>query len=231
MPKLHVHAAGLSYPVRTILANPHNLCYLHALTQALLWIHEARASERNLEFGDVHPMLRSLLGSGATVQLHRRKVWLALLEDWVNFQQQYDAAKLLSYIVGKLRFPAAAGAWEARTMNGPQHHIHQRVTHIPHIMLPCKPHRNLQDLVEQWGYDQDTGQGYAISRLPTCLCIQLLRFHGGTGGETNKLTHAVPLVPKLQIPVFTEGIETQPQLQLCITLDAHQTQATIARWE
>ena len=77
--------------------------------------------------------------------------------------------------------------------------------------LPCRPHRSLQELVVQWAYDQDTGQVGAISRLPSFLCVQLLRFQGGTEGEVQKLTHTVPIVPKLQVPSFTEGTETQPQ--------------------
>ena len=60
-------------------------------------------------------------------------------------------------------------------------------------------------------YDQDTGQVCAISRSPTFLCIQLLRFRGDADGEVCKLSHQIPLPPKLQVPTFTEGIETRPQ--------------------
>ena len=54
-------AADLTEPVRTIFANLPNLCYLNALTQALLWIYQARPSARNSEFGDLHALLRPLL--------------------------------------------------------------------------------------------------------------------------------------------------------------------------
>ena len=145
------------------------------------------------------------------MQLHRRKAWLRLLETWRDPQQQHDAAELLVYLKRQLRFPAMEGTWEARTMQGPQHRIHQCATQVPQLMLPCQPHNTLQELVEQWAYDQDTGQVCAISRSPTLLCIQLLRFRGNVDGEVQKLSHPIPLPPKLQVPTFTEGIETRPQ--------------------
>ena len=133
-------AADLAEPVRTILANPHNYCYLNALIQALLWIFQASPSAHSSEFGDMHALLRPLVASGTTVQLHRRKAWLRLLETWPNPQQQHDVAELLVYIKRQIRFPALEGKWEARTMQG-------RATQVPHIMLPCKPH---QDFARIW---------------------------------------------------------------------------------
>ena len=88
-------ANDLASPVQTILANPSNYCYLDSLVQALLWIYQARPSARNSEFGDLHTLLRPLLATGTTVQLHRRKAWIRLLETWPNPQQQHDVAELL----------------------------------------------------------------------------------------------------------------------------------------
>ena len=204
-------ATDLADPVQTILANPSNYCYLNSLVQALLWIYQARPSARNSEFGDLHALLRPLLASGATVQLHRRKAWLRLLETWPNPQQQHDVAELLVHIQRQTRFLALVGKWEARTMQGPHFQIHQCATQVPHIMLPCQSNKTLQELVEQWAYDLDTGQVCAVSEAPALLCIQLLRFQGNMGGEVNKLSHPIPLSPKLQVPTFTEGIDTRPQ--------------------
>ena len=159
----------------------------------------------------MHALLRPLSASGATVQLHRRKAWIRLLETWPNPQQQHDIAELLVHIKRQMRFPALVGKWEARTMQGPHVQMHQCATQVPHIMLPCKPHKTLQELVEQWAYEQDTGQVCAISEAPTFLCIQLLRFQGNMDGEVSKLSHPTPLSTKLQVPIFTGGIETRPQ--------------------
>ena len=204
-------ASDLAEPVQTIFANPSNYCYLNSLVQALLWIYQARPSAHSSEFGDMHALLRPLSASGATVQLHRRKAWIRLLETWPNPQQQHDVAELLVHIKRQMRFPALAGKWEARTMQGPHVQMHQCATQVPHIMLPCKPHKTLQELVEQWAYEQDTGQVCAISEAPTFLCIQLLRFQGNMDGEVSKLSHPTPLSTKLQVPIFTEGIDTRPQ--------------------
>ena len=156
----------------------------------------------------MHALLRPL---PTIVQLHRRKAWIRLLETWQNPQQQHDVAELLVYIKRQMRFPALEGKREARTMQGPHYHIHQSATQVPHIMLPCQPHKTLQELVEQWAYDQDTGQVCAISEAPTLLCIQLLRFQGNMDGEVNKLSHPISLPAKLQVPKFSEGIDTRPQ--------------------
>ena len=214
-------ATDLADPVQTILANPSNYCYLNSLVQALLWIYQARPSARNSEFGDLHALLRPLLASGTTVQLHRRKAWLRLLETWPNPQQQHDVAELLVHIQRQTRFPALVGKWEARTMQGPHFQIHQCATQVPHVMLPCQSNKTLQELVEQWAYDQDTGQVCAVSEAPALLCIQLLRFQGNMGGEVNKLSHPIPLSPKLQVPTFTEGIDTRPQAYVLQSVAYH----------
>ena len=210
-------ASDLAAPVQTILANPSNYCYLNSLVQAFLWIYQARPSAHSSEFGDMHALLRPLLASGATVQLHRRKAWIRLLEAWPNPQQQHDVAELLVYIKRQMRFPALAGTWEARTMQGPHHQIHQCATQVPHIMLPCQPHKTLQELVEQWAFDQDTGQVCAISEAPTFLCAQLLRFQGNMGGEVSKLS-PTSLPAKLQVLTFSEGIDTNQTTGLCAAI-------------
>ena len=145
-------AATLSEPVSTVLAFPHNFCYLNALVQALLWLYQARPSARTSEFGDLHALLRPLLSSGTAVQLHRRKAWIKLLETWPNPQQQHDTAELLAFIKRRLRFPAIEGSWEARTLQGPHHNVHQCATQVPHLMLPCQSNKTLQELVEQWAF-------------------------------------------------------------------------------
>ena len=214
-------ATDLARPVQTILANPSNYCYLNSLVQALLWVYQARPSARNSEFGDLHTLLRPLLATGTTVQLHRRKAWVRLLETWPNPQQQHDVAELLVHLQRHTRFPALEGKWEARTLQGPHFQIHQSATQVPHIMLPCQPNRTLQELVEQWAYDQDTGQICAVSEAPTFLCIQLLRFQGNMTGEINKLSHVIPLSPKLQVPTFADGIDTRPQAYVLHSIVYH----------
>ena len=107
------------------------------------------------------------------MQLHRRKAWLRLLETWPNPQQQHDVAELLVYLKRQLRFPAMQGTWEACTMQGPHHRTHQCATQVPHLMLPCQPHKTLQELVEQWAYDQDTGRSTFNSQASTLEASEL----------------------------------------------------------
>ena len=38
-----------------------------------------------------------------------------------------------------------------------------------------------------------------------------VRFRGNADEEVHKLSHPIPSLPKLQVPTFTEGIETRPQ--------------------
>ena len=205
-------ATDLDSPVQTILANPSNYCYLNSLVQA---------PARNSEFGDLHALLRPLNNAGTMVQLHRRKAWLRILETWPNPQQQHDVAELLVHLQRHTRFPALVGTWEARTLQGPHFQTHQSTTQVPHIMLPCQPNKTLQELVEQWAYDQDTGQICAVSKAPTFLCVQLLRFQGNMAGEINKLSHAITLSPKLQVPTFAEGIDTRPQAYVLHSIVYH----------
>ena len=112
-------ASDLAEPAQTILANPNNYCYLNSLIQALLWIYQARPSAHGSEFGDMHALLPPLPASGTTVQLHRRKAWLRLLETWQNPQQQHDVAELLVYIKRRIRFPALEGNGKPEQCRGP----------------------------------------------------------------------------------------------------------------
>ena len=175
-----------------------------------MWVYQARASARKAEFGDLHPMLRQLQNPGNTVQLYRRKAWTELLRTWQHLHQQHDVAELLTYIADHASIPGLKGIWEARSMEGPLLRAHQRMQPTPLIMLPCSPNKTLQQLIEDWAYEQDTGEVTALVRPPAILSIQLMRFNGNPRGEVGKLTHRVPLASRLQVPQFDDGVSTLP---------------------
>ena len=121
-------------------------------------------------------------------------------------------------------------------MQGRLHHTHRQVQSVPLLTLPCKANRDLQHLIEDWAYEQDTGQVCALSRPLNILTIQLMRFQGQlrSRGEVGKLAHKIPLASKLQVPCSTEGVDARPcayELQSVVyqstTLVARLTQATI----
>ena len=186
------------------------LWFLRILTicaTALTWVYQIRASARNSEFGDLRPLLRHLLNPGNTVQLYRRKAWTELLRTW---PRPHDVAELFTYIADHANVPGLKGIWEARSMEGLLPRAHQRMQPVPLIMLPCKPNKTLQQLIEDWAYEQDTGVVSALVRPPAILSVQLMRSNGNLRGEVRKLTHRVPLPPRLQVPTFTDGVSTSP---------------------
>ena len=202
--------APLLNPPALALANPSNLCYLNSLTQALMWIYTARSSARHATFGDIHPLLRSLLNPTGTVQLHRRKAWLTLLQGWQHLHQQHDVAELLTYIAARASIPGLQGYWEARLNDGPHIRTHQQVGSIPLLMLPCEQDKALQQLVEDWAFEQDTRHISGLIAPPDVLSIQLMRFRVSRGGEIQKLEHYTALPARLQVPQFVDGLDTQP---------------------
>ena len=100
------------------------------------------------------------------MQLYRRKAWTELLRTWPRLHQQHDVAELLTYIVDHANVPGLKGIWEARSMEGPLPRAHQRMQPVPLIMLPCKPNKTLQQLIEDWAYEQDTGHRAALVKPP-----------------------------------------------------------------
>ena len=159
---------------------------------------------------EVRPVLRQLQNPGNTVQLYRRKAWTELLRTWQHLHQQHDVAELLTYIADHASIPGLKGIWEARSMEGPLLRAHQRMQPTPLIMLPCSPNKTLQQLIEDWAYEQDTGEVTALVRPPAILSVQLMRFNGNPRGEVGKLTHRVPLASRLQVPQFDDGVSTLP---------------------
>jgi len=207
---LHCDPSLLHDPPALALANPSNLCYLNSLTQALLWTYAARTSDRSRTFGDMHLLLKPLLRPAGTVQLHRRKAWLTLLQGWQHLRQQYDVAELLTFITANANIPGLQGHWEARLNDGPHIRVHQQVGSIPLITLPCQQDKDLQKLIEDWAYEQDTGHISGLADPPDILSIQLMRFSVERGGEVCKLEHRTELPARLQVPRFEDGLNTQP---------------------
>ena len=66
---------------------PTTCATLNSLVQACVWMYSVGASARNADFGDLRPLLRPLLNSTGTVQLHR-KAWLDVTRAWANMHQQ-----------------------------------------------------------------------------------------------------------------------------------------------
>ena len=163
----------------------------------------AGTSARNAEFGDLRPLR-------GTVQLHRRKPWLGALRAWPHLRQQHDVAELLTYLVDRLDIPGLRGCWEARTLTGLNTSIHQCFAGVPHLTLPCAGERNLQQLFEDWAFEQDTGHVRALVAPPKILCVQLLRVERNRAGETRKLEHAGHLPATLHVAHFRRGVDTLP---------------------
>ena len=175
-------------------------------------VYQVRASARNSDFGDLHPLLRQLLNPGTTVQLYRRKAWIALLRTWPRLHQQHDVAELLTYIVDHANVPGLKGIREARSMEGPLLRAHQRMQPVPLITLPCKPNKTLQQLIEDWAYEQDTGEGSLV---------------GTSEGkwESSRTVYHLPLVCRyLHSPMASQPPSSTMS-------DARLTQATTDRWE
>ena len=128
------------------------------------------------------------------MQLYRRKAWTELLRTWPRLHQQHDVAELLTYIVDHANVPGLKGIWEARSMEGPLPRAHQRMQPVPLIMLPCKPNKTLQQLIEDWAYEQDTGQ------TPECTA-HAVQWEPQRGGG---------LTLGLQVPTFSDGVSTSP---------------------
>ncbi|CAE7852549.1 unnamed protein product [Symbiodinium necroappetens] len=168
------------------------------------------ASDRSSTFGDLHPLLKPLLRPTGTVQLHRRRAWLALLQGWQNLHQQHDAAELLTFIAANANIPGLLGRWDARLNDGPHVRVHQQVDSVPLITLPCEREKDLQTLIEDWAYEQDTGHITGLATSPAILSVQLMRFAAGRGGEIHKLEHRTALPARLQVPCFDEELSTRP---------------------
>ncbi|CAE7276564.1 unnamed protein product, partial [Symbiodinium sp. CCMP2456] len=70
--------------------------------------------------------------------------------------------------------------------------------------------KDLQKLIEDWAYEQDTGHISGLAEPPDILSIQLMRFSVGRGGEVHKLEHRTELPARLQVPSFEDGLNLQP---------------------
>ena len=110
----------------------------------------------------------------------------------------------MAHIAEHAHVPGLRGIWEARFMEGPLYAPIKACTQFPSSRCRAKPHTTLQQLIEEWAYEQDTGEVTALARPPEILSLQLMRFQGDLiKREVGKLEHSLPLTPKLQVPSFT----------------------------
>ena len=74
----------------------------------------------------------------------------------------------------------------------------------PLILAPCQPNKTLQQLIEDWAYEQDTGEVTALVRPPAVLSVQLMRFQGLPRGGSSIKCHSRRSFR------YREGVETSP---------------------
>ena len=67
----------------------------------------------------------------------------------------------------------------------------------------------MQQLMEDWAYEQDTGHINALAEPPQLLSVQILRFERNRMGEISKLESIVQPA-RLQVACFRDGVDAQP---------------------
>ena len=108
----------------------------------------------------------------------------------------------MSYVAEHANIPGLKGIWEAPSMEGPPKN-EPSTSHLGTVPAQQDPATVDRGLGLRTGHRGGHGSGQTPGGAE-CATHEVLGF------AQRRLEHQVPFTPKLQVPCFTEGVETSP---------------------
>ena len=195
-----VHVCRGALPALPVaqLQNPHQICYVNAVAQALCWLA--------LLTGDAHACggkasaAIMLVATAPRAYLPSCLAWHPILRGWRNLSLQHDAGVFMSHVL-KFASPAALrGSWQARLSN-PDTIVDEGPLDSP---VPMEVRgQTLHDVVQHWHMQHTV---HALASHSGVAVLQLNRYTF-VEGRACKLHDPIHIVPGsvLRVPVFSEG--------------------------
>ena len=188
------------------LQNPHQICYLNSVAQALCWL--ALLADDALSCGGKARAAIMLAQRAHKPYLPYCMAWHPVLRGWTQLKQQHDAGMFLTHVLTYAAPAAMRGIWQARLCN-PNTVTDEGPLTSP-ILLEAQGH-DLQDAVHHW-HRQHTI--HALAMHGGALVLQLNRYTF-VDGVPRKVCRPVCIPPGsfIQMPIFADsGIEVSFQL-------------------
>ena len=180
------------------LQNPHQICYLNSVAQALCWV--ALLTDDAASCGGKARSAIMLAQRAHKPYLPDCIAWHQVLRGWAQLKQQHDAGMFLAHVLHYAAPVALRGTWQARLCN-PDTVTDEGPLTSP-ILLEVQG-QDLQSAVHHW-HRQHTI--HAIDTHGGVLVLQLNRY-SFVDGAPRKVNRPVCILPGaiIQVPIFTAG--------------------------
>ena len=192
-------------PPQAQLQNPHQICYLNSVAQALCWL--ALLADDVLSCGGKARTAIMLAQRAHKPYLPDCLAWHPILRGWSQLKQQHDAGMFLTHVLTYAAPAALCGVWQARLCNP------DTVTDAGPLTSPILLEvqgRDLQSAVHYW-HRQHTI--HALTSHGGAVVLQLNRY-SFLEGAPRKVCQPVNILPgsTVQMPIFAaRGIEVSFQ--------------------
>ena len=188
------------------LNNRTNICYMNSFVKSWLWAVRRAGHSDTCSFGNAVQAWRDILYARKPQFVSCLPSWRPLLRQWQRVNSQHDVIEFAEHILHHMQTSVTAGSWESRTLQSDSARVWSSgTTHRAiHIHLDNQPGQTLQSLVHRW-----SGQAmiHALTQVPDVLILQVMRYYATEAGPT-KLDVPILLDPQIQVPVFTQDINT-----------------------
>ena len=186
-----------------LLCNPHNICYLNSVAQAMSWL--GMMANAVVHCGGKASAALSLVARKGKPYLPECLPWRAVLRTWSHLSRQQDACVFLTHLLEYACPRALAGQWQARLCN-PDLVTDSGPLRMPILLDVRGP--TLQDAVTHWHLQYTR---HAIAQHGGVVLLQLKRYDH-VAGVSRKNSAAITVRPGaiIQMPIFCaeQGIET-----------------------
>ena len=186
-----------------LLCNPHNICYLNSVAQAMSWL--GMMANAVVHCGGKASAALSLVARKGKPYLPECLPWRAVLCTWSHLRRQQDACVFLTHLLEYACPRALVGQWQARLCN-PDLVTDSGPLRMPILLDVRGP--TLQDAVTHWHLQYTR---HAIAQHGGVVLLQLKRYDH-VAGVSRKNSAAVTVRPGaiIQMPIFCaeQGIET-----------------------
>ena len=186
------------------LRNPHNICYLNSVAQAMSWLGKLANAMTHCG-GKASPALNIVLRSGKPY-LPECLSWRDILRTWHSLDSQHDASVFLAHLLEYADPTAFRGEWQARLIY-PDMFVDSGPLRVPILLEAQGP--SLQDSIDHW-HRQHTV--HALWQHCGAVVLQLKRYHNNAG-MPQKDAGLVAVKPggTVRLPVFCSecGLEVE----------------------
>ncbi|CAE7202898.1 unnamed protein product [Symbiodinium sp. CCMP2592] len=160
------------------------------------------------DIGQLRQVYLTMCARSEPLDISRPLAWIMFISPLQLPYCQHDAAEFAQHIAPRIHSYRFSGVWQARQVVGAlSQTVDSAPAHTP-VLLPMTGTANLQNFIDQWHAQDDSGIVHAFSANTQIVLFQLMRFNVvGRGRRKHVVKDSMRvngLMADLNIPLFVD---------------------------